>query len=147
FAGVAFGKLVTITNIAWSRDNGDDTEKTPPGPYTDRSVGTYILQVTTMASPDANTPETGNAGTGWATIGAVTYKPGTDNLAFSAYLRQRFDVSGGGQSIPATGLRIKVSDGGTDMDEIEVNDPPDPTPPISTFITITNAPGYSIDWT
>ena len=146
FIGVAFGKSVAISSIAWSRDNGDDTERTPSGPYTDRSVAIYTLQVTTVSNPGVDTMETGDPTTGWASIGTVEYKPGSDNIFFSAYLRHRFEVSAANQPIPATGLRIKVSDGGTDIDEIEVNPPADPSPPIATFIAITSAPGYSVDW-
>lgn len=146
FIGLNFGKSISISSVAWSRDNGDNSERTPPGPFTDRAVGTYTLQVTSVANPGADTADTGDAGTGWATIGTVQYKDGADSLFFSAYLRHRFNVSKGGNSIPATGLRIKVSDAGIDIDEIEVNPPADPTPPISSFIVITNAPGFSINW-
>ena len=146
FVGIAFGHPVTLTNLAWSRDNGDDAERTPAGPYADRATGTYILQITSASNPDSSTPETENAATGWATIGSVTYKAGTDNLAFSAYLRHRFDLSADDQPLSATGLRIKVSDGGTAIDELEVNGPPEPTPPLSSFVSITSAAGYSVSW-
>ncbi|MCL5096639.1 MAG: hypothetical protein M1608_03725, partial [Candidatus Omnitrophica bacterium] len=146
YIGLNFNRTVAIQSIAWSRDNGDDAEMTPPGPYVDRCVGTYTLQVTTVANPGTDTQETGNAATGWATIGTVQYLAGTDNVAFSAYLRHRFDVSAGGQPISATGIRIKVSDPNIDIDEIEVNPGPDPTPPITNFIIIQSSTNYMINW-
>ncbi|MCL5096334.1 MAG: hypothetical protein M1608_02115, partial [Candidatus Omnitrophica bacterium] len=146
YIGLNFNRTVAIQSIAWSRDNGDDAENTPPGPYVDRCVGTYTLQVTTVANPGTDTQETGNAATGWATIGTVQYKDGADTINFSAYLRHRFDVSAGGQPISATGIRIKVSDPNTDIDEIEVNPGPDPTAPITNFIVIQPATTYAINW-
>ncbi len=146
FIGLSFGKSVSIQSIAWGRDNGDTTEPACGGTCTDRAVGTYTLQVTTVANPDAGTTETGNAATGWATIGTVTYLPGADTRNFSAYLRHRFDVSLNGQPIAATGLRIKVSDATMDIDEIEVNPGPDPIPPLSTFLVITSSSGYTVAW-
>jgi len=116
FAGLNFNGSIGITNIAWSRDNGDNAEFVG----TDRSLGTYTLQITTVAAPDATTADTGEPTTGWATIATVEYRR-ADPLSFTPYLRHRFEVAGGGAPIEATGLRIKVSDGGTDLDEIEVN--------------------------
>ena len=40
---------------------------------------------------------------------------------FNPHLRHRFDVSASGAPIEATGLRIKVPDANSDIDEIEVN--------------------------
>ena len=108
--------------------------------------GIYTLQYTTTTPVDATTAETGEAATGWADIGTVEYKAGTDDVYFTAYLRHRFDIAQGGAPISATGLRIKVSDSWTDIDEIEVNPQPDPTPPLEDYITITSAPGYSASW-
>ncbi|MST94955.1 MAG: hypothetical protein EXS33_06760 [Pedosphaera sp.] len=77
------------------------------------------MQYTTVAAPDAATSDTGDAATGWQDIGTVTY---TEALPqFTPHLRHRFDVSSGGLPLDATGLRIKVSDGGMDIAEIEVN--------------------------
>src|SRR5262249_52272607 len=59
FAGLNFGSSIGITNIAWSRCNGDSPT------FTDRTLGVYTLQVTTVASPDATTVETGDPSTGW----------------------------------------------------------------------------------
>ncbi len=146
FVGLAFGKTVQIQSIAWSRDNGDTTEPACGGTCTDRAVGVYTLQFTQATAPGVDTPETSDPTAGWVTIGTVEYKAGADSAVFSAYLRHRFDVSQGGNAIAATGLRIKVSDVGTCIDEIEVNPPADLIPPISNFLTITNTIGYAISW-
>ena len=118
----------------------------PNPPYLDRTIGTYTLQYTTVATPDASTPDTDDGATGWANIGTIQYLPGTENATFTSYVRHRFDVAAGGSPIAATGLRIKVSDGSIDLDEIEVNPLPDPVPPISNFIEINAASGFEINW-
>ena len=144
FAGLAFPASTNISGIAWGRDNGDSAERAAP--FTDRTVGTYTLQVTTVASPGGGTAETGDAATGWANIGTVQYLPGPDDAFFISYLRHRFDVASGGSPIAATGLRVKVSDGNLDIDEIEVNPPADPVPPITDFIDVVSEPGFSVQW-
>jgi hypothetical protein len=150
FAALRFAASVNISSIAWSRDNGLGAGDSCAGTCTDRAVGTYTLQVTAVASPDGTTPETGDASTGWATIGTVQYLPGTEDGSFASYLRHRFDVAEGGSPIAATGLRIKVSvggiGGGLDIDEIEVNPIADPVPPVSNFIEIAAAPGFAVAW-
>jgi hypothetical protein len=140
--GVAFANTVLMTNIAWGRDNGDNNATTDPGcggTCVDRAIGTYTLQYTTVPTPDASTIETGDPATGWASIGTVQYLPGAEDANFTSYLRHRFEVAEGGNAIAATALRIKVSDGGMDIDEIEVNPLPDPVPPLSNFIEIAPA--------
>src|ERR1043166_7958470 len=42
FAGLNFAGTIALTNVAWSRDNGDNVEFMG----TDRALGTYTLQVT-----------------------------------------------------------------------------------------------------
>ena len=147
FVGVAFGRTVAISGIAWGRDNGDTTEPgCEGGTCTDRAVGVYTLQVTRVASPDVATAETGNAATGWATVGTVEYVPGDDDVFFTAHLRHRFDVLQGNEPIQATGLRLKVSPNTLAIDEIEVNPAPDPVPPISSFVLIEPTGPYTISW-
>ena len=146
FIGLRFASSVNVSNIAWSRDNGDTTEPACGGTCVDRNVGIYTLQYTTVAAPDATTAETGDAATGWLSIGTIQYLAGADDASFSGYLRHRFGVTQGGAAIGATGLRIKVSDSNIAIDEIEVNPIPDLTPPISNFIEITPATGFSIAW-
>ena len=148
FSADAFTPPVNITSIAWSRDNGDTTagDSGCGGTCTDRTIGTYTLQYTSLGAPDANTADTGDDTTGWATIGTVQYLDGVDDATFTSYLRHRFDIAQGGNPISATGIRVKVSDGHIDIDEIEVNPMPDPIPPISNFVDIVPASGFSIAW-
>ncbi len=146
FIGLSFASSVDINSIAWSRDNGDTSDPPCGGTCMDRNVGVYTLQFTQVAAPDAGTPDTGDAATGWATLGTIEYTAGTDNADFTGYLRHRFDVAQGGAPIAASGLRIKVSDPTIDIDEIEVNPVPDPTVPISNFVEIHASPGFAISW-
>ena len=150
YAALRFAASVNISSIAWSRDNGLAAGDSCGGTCPDRTIGTYTLQYTTVATPDGTTPDTGDAATGWVTIGTVQYLSGIDDASFTSYLRHRFNVAGSGSPIAATGLRIKVSigglGGGLDIDEIEVNPIADPVPPISNFIEITSAPGFGIAW-
>jgi len=148
FSDDTFATPVNLSSIAWSRDNGDTTASDSGcgGTCTDRTLGTYTLQYTTVGAPDANTPDTGDDATGWATIGTVQYLSGVEDANFTSYLRHRFDIAQGGSPIPATGIRIKVSNGSLDIDEVEVNPLPDPIPPIGNFIDIIPATGFSISW-
>jgi hypothetical protein len=120
FAGLSFGGTVGITNIAWSRDNGNVAGDCCGGTATDRVLGLYTIQITTVASPDASTAETGDASTGWESVGTVTYHR-AEPPDFNPHLRHRFDLSSDGGPVQATGLRIKVPDANSAVDEIEVN--------------------------
>lgn len=146
FIGVVFSQSVAMSSVAWGRDNGDGVEGACGGTCTDRNVGIYTIQYTAIPGPAIDTAETGDAATGWATLGTVEYKSGADTREFSSYLRHRFEVSAGGKPIDATAIRIKVSNGQICLDEVEVNPPADPIPPISNFLVITQSPGFSIDW-
>ncbi len=150
FAGLQFAASVDVSSIAWGRDNGLQAGDSCGGTCGDRTIGVYVLQVTRVPLPDATTPETGDAATGWADVGTIEYRPGAEDPNFVSYLRHRFDVSEGGNPIAATGIRIKVPvaglAGGTDIDEIEVNPPADPVPPIKDFIDIVPAPGFAVAW-
>jgi hypothetical protein len=79
---------------------------------------------------------TGDPATGWATVGTVQYV--TENQFFHPYLRHRFDLKAETDAVVATGLRIKVSDGNLDIDELEINPQEN--------IKIENAPGFAISW-
>jgi hypothetical protein len=145
FAGLNFGGTVVITNIAWSRDNGDTSSgEACGGTCTDRTIGTYRLQYTSVAAPDATTPDTGDASTGWSDLGTITYASEAPP-SFNTFLRHRFDLASAGGPISATGIRIKVPNGSIDIDEIEINAstsaPPPPAP-----LGITPALGYEIAW-
>ena len=149
YAGLRFTAGVNVSSIAWGRDNGNTVADACGGTCVDRNVGIYTLQYTTVdfpGLPDGTTPDTGDATTGWATIGTIQYLPGADGANFTGYLRHRFDVAEAGSPISATGLRIKVSDANIAIDEIEVNPVPDPVPPTANFIEITPAPGFAISW-
>ncbi len=114
YIGVAFPGPKPMSRIAWGRDN--------LAQFTDRSLGTYTLQYTTVASPGTGTAETDNATTGWKTIGTVQIS-GSD-ATFTASRRHVYAVDAGGAPIIATGLRIKVSDPQICIDEIEVTGAP-----------------------
>jgi hypothetical protein len=120
FVGLAFGRTIALSNLAWSRDNGDTNEAGCGGTCTDRALGLYTIQFTRAANPGVDTTESGDPATGWVTLGTVRYQ-GQDP-AFRPWMRHRYDLSdAAGSPIPATGLRILVPDGGTAIDELEVN--------------------------
>ncbi len=122
FAGIDLDGSQFVTSIAWGRDNGNDVTDACGGQCTDRSFGNYELQYTQTADPDADTELTGDAATGWKTIGEVAYS--TNNDDFASYLRHEFTISDGTGGMQATGLRIMVPGtglgGGTAIDEIEI---------------------------
>ena len=129
YGGVAFSGPIDVARVAWGRDNGNEVTDACGGQCTDRSLGTYELQFTQVASPDATTPDTGDATTGWQSIGEITLK--FDNADFNTYLRHEFDVSADQGSLTATGVRLLVPatglGGGTAIDEIEVYVVPEPS--------------------
>jgi hypothetical protein len=147
FVGVAFDGMVQMTHIAFGRDNGDGTD--PCGACSDRNLGLYTLQYTQLADPTAATPETGDATTGWASLGTVNYlnaQPGV----FDPALRHQFTVSQGGNPISATGVRIKPPGtgigAGTAIDEVEVYGIGLTPPPPPGQLVLTPAAGFSIGW-
>jgi hypothetical protein len=141
FIGVNFGKTIPVSTIAWGRDNGNNPGDCCGGQFRDRWTGSYTLQVTTVANSGAGTAETGNAATGWATIGTIDYT-GQAAPDFNPWLRHRFSVAKDGNPIQATGVRIKVSSEATCIDEIEINPSGVPRP----AVLIQKAAGYSITW-
>jgi hypothetical protein len=146
FVGIAFAQRIDISIIAFGRDNGDTTEGGCGGTCVDRSVGVYTIQVTTASNPGVDTPETNDAATGWETIGTIEYKSAAPP-GFNISLRHAYHVAKGGNPIPATGLRFKVSDGNIAIDEIEVNPRAVAiVPPVSDLLSITPASGFGIDW-
>jgi hypothetical protein len=113
YAGVRFGGLYTISGFAFGRDN--------LGAYSDRTLGTYALQVTRVASPGTGTAFTGDADTGWASIGTLTYQSAGAGLFTAPSRRHCFSFT----PVFATGLRLIVPNtgagAGTCIDELEVN--------------------------
>ncbi len=103
FAGVAFSALSSIDRFALGRDN--------TGTLPDRSGGAYTLQYTTVASPNASTPDGS-----WLTIGNIW------NEGDSIISADRHEYSF--VPVTATGVRLLVGGaGGTHgraIDELEV---------------------------
>ena len=100
FCGILFSSMERVTSIAFGRDN--------TGQLADRSAGTYTLQYTTNANPNAATPDEQ-----WTTIGT---------LAKTESVRQRFKFP----AVSATAIRLKVqvaahgAGGAGAVDELEV---------------------------
>jgi hypothetical protein len=121
FAGVAFPGPLSIGSVAWGRDNGNDVADACGGQCMDRWSGLYTLQFTSVDNPGAATANTGNATTGWQTIGTVRYTVADDT--FTPYYRHEYDISANGGPITATGLRLLVPQTGlglgTAIDELE----------------------------
>ena len=134
FAGVNLGDMFQINTIAWGRDNGNgEVDDSFPGTDAcggqcdDRSPGLYTIQYTSIADANADTEETGDASTGWRTIGSLTYNITEDRDVgggFTPFLRHEYEVMLEGQPIPATAVRLLVPrtglGGGTAIDELEV---------------------------
>ncbi len=116
YAGVSFGGLFSVNSIAFGRDN--------TGTFSDRTLGTYTLQFTRVATPGSATLVTGNPDTGWANIGTLNYQSAGTGLFASPSRRHRFTFT----PVDATGIRLVVPGtglgAGTCLDELEVN-PPD----------------------
>ncbi len=137
FAGINLLTLDHVTSFAFGSDNGNylsgqtdpnvpsntgDPNENAVGPdtgfYHDRTGGTYYVQYTTAASPNALTPDAS-----WNTLGSITLLDGTND----AY-RHVYDLT---TPVLATGLRIIVP-GGNRLDEIEIYGQQTPEP--STFV-------------
>ncbi len=131
FAGIALGKLTTITSFAFGRDNGNNVTDPQGGQLSDRCLGIYTIQITRVTSPDAATMETGDAATGWITIGTLNYTSNVDAViggGFTACYRHEYEIAEGVTGLEATGFRILVpgtgiSPAGTAIDEIELYGP------------------------
>jgi hypothetical protein len=115
YAGLRFGGRFTIASVAFGRDN--------LGSFSDRTLGTYTLQYTRVATPGVSTSSTGNADTGWATIGTLSYQRAGTGLFTRPSRRHRFTFT----PVEATGIRLVVPatgfGGGTCIDELEVSRP------------------------
>ena len=131
-----------ISRIAWSRDNGDSEGE---GQLKDRAVGVYTLQFTRTDDPDEETEEADDPIDGWVTFGSVEYNAGTENATFTSYLHHQFEIRQGNDPIAATGLRVKVSNVGICIDEMEINGPPAESQ--SDFIDIQATEGFMVLWT
>jgi hypothetical protein len=63
---------------------------------------------------------------------------------FTPHLRHRFELAATGHPIEATAIRLKVSNGSLDLDEIEVNTAGEPAPVLS---IAKSGSGVTISWT
>ncbi|HMO51042.1 MAG TPA: choice-of-anchor D domain-containing protein [Kiritimatiellia bacterium] len=110
FVGITFGAATArLHKVAFGRDN--------LGNFTDRALGLYTLQYTTVANPDQNTPDGS-----WTTIGTLDYQSAGGALFTNPAIRHAFTFD----HVWATGFRIKM-DSATDfiaIDEIELYRPP-----------------------
>lgn len=115
YAGVSLAGLRTVGSVAFGRDN--------TGTYGDRTLGTYTLQYTRVAAPGTGTAVTGNADTGWATVGTLNYQGAGTGLFAYPSRRHRFTFT----PVTATGIRLVVPGtgigSGTCVDELEINPP------------------------
>lgn len=114
FAGIALGGRYEIESIAFGRDNGNDHANEPDLPFLDRCAGTYVVQVTTVENPTADTPESA-----WKTLGTITHGEQEVEIAsgrFKPYLRHRYAFA----PVEATGVRLVVPGAGVAIDELEV---------------------------
>lgn len=132
FAAIRLNGLATLSSFAFGRDNGNGAYDNSSagtdacgGQCNDRSVGIYTIQITRVSFPDASTTDTGDASTGWQTIGTLDYTSSDDTIpgeGFTAHFRHEYEIAAGPAGIQATGFRLLVP-GGTAIDEIELYGP------------------------
>ena len=111
FAGVNLGGSFTINSFAFGRSNVTTGDPCAGGVCTDRSLGTYTLQVTTAANPTAATPDAQ-----WTTIGTIDYSGAVGPPATTAASRHQYNFA----PVMATGLRLINPNTSIAIDEIEV---------------------------
>lgn len=127
YAAIRLNAAYSLSGFAFGRDNGNNVTDVNGGQLTDRALGRYTIQITRTPVPDAGTLDTGDALTGWQTIGILDYVSDDDALPggqFTSYFRHQYSISEGGNGVVATGFRILVPGsglaGGTAIDEIEL---------------------------
>jgi hypothetical protein len=133
FVGVSLDGTFTLQSIAFGRDN--------LGAFGDRNLGLYELQYTTVASPDATTPDAS-----WTTIGTLDYQsPGGGNFSLP-HLRHRYNfdpvanVTGVRLLVPGSG----ISPAGTAIDELELYETAGPFVPPPANLVLSPAAGFGI---
>ena len=99
FCGISFPTARAIGRVAFGRDN--------LGAFTDRTLGDYTIQYTTIASPNMATPEAS-----WTTIGVINVNT---SLPLPSQ-RHVFEFA----PVNATGIRVLTPDGAC-IDEIELH--------------------------
>jgi hypothetical protein len=131
YAAIRLPGLATITSFAFGRDNGNSVADACGGQCADRSLGLYTIQITRVSVPDESTLDTGDATTGWQTIGTLEYVGNEDTIpgeGFTSFLRHEYEIAQAATPIQATGFRILVpgtgiGPQGTAIDEIELYGP------------------------
>jgi hypothetical protein len=110
FVGVKFASAQTINKVAFGRDN--------TGTFSDRATGSYLVQYTTVANPNAGTPDSS-----WTTIGPAYF----DTSDPTPSLRHEFSFA---PVAGATGVRLFAQGNGIGsgraIDELEVYAIPEP---------------------
>ncbi len=134
FCGVSFGTTaVNLGRVAWGRDN--------TASFSDRTGGLYTLEYTSVPSPSASTPQTGNAATGWATIGTASYP--SNGLPYSQ--RHAFSFT----PVMATGIRLTVPGNGIGsgacVDELEAGPAAAPAPPVFSLMATSGSLDVAAD--
>ncbi|MCX6855567.1 MAG: cadherin-like beta sandwich domain-containing protein [Verrucomicrobia bacterium] len=93
FVGINLGVLTAVRAVAFGRDVA--------GGFTERTLGLYELQYTTVANPSASTPDAS-----WTSIGTLDYQSaGGANFA-NPSLRHVFNLP---STVMATGIRLRVN--------------------------------------
>ncbi len=116
-----FGRVIPVSSIAWSRDNGDTAEAgCPGGTCIDRALGNYTFQYTLVTNPVVGSGSTSNPTNAWVTLATVQHL--STQPSFTPHLRHRFDFTRSNAPIFATGIRFRPTTTNT-IDEIEINPP------------------------
>lgn len=101
FCGISFPTARSIGRIAFARDN--------TGFYTDRTLGGYVVQYTTVPNPTEATPDGS-----WTTIGTLTLEPSIPTPS----RRHVYEFA----PVNATGIRLRPPAGAC-IDELEIYPP------------------------
>jgi hypothetical protein len=138
YIGLSFPAELPLASIAFGRDNGGEATM-----FTDRANSLYTLQYTRTAGVGLGTADTGDALTGWQTIGTLNYT-GAGGQFTTPSIRHRYNFG----AVSATGFRIITSVPGTGIDEFELYEAPGPNvlPPPPPVMTLTPSAGYAIGY-
>jgi hypothetical protein len=142
FAGIAFSTPSTVSSMAFGRSNLTPDSLCGNTTCTDRTLGLYTVQVTTVSSPSAATPDAS-----WTTIGTLDYQSASGGNFGEPSLRHRYNFA---STSGVTGIRLLVPQtglsAGTAVDEFEVYASPGLlVPPPVTFSIVSNA-GFVIGY-
>lgn len=118
--GINLANTQRISSFAFGRDNGNSTSEPQ---FTDRALGSYTIQITNTRSPGLATAVTGNANTGWVTVGTLNYTGDVDGViggGFTSYFRHQYSITQGGSPVAANAIRILPSSNSLAIDEVEL---------------------------